>query len=336
MQRRRLVRLVATLFASVFSTLAYGPHAHALSLPIPTMFVFGDSIADIGNDLILTRRLGYVPAIPPSASPHLTYYQGRFSNGPVAVEYLWELISKNAPGSRKGLKPALSISRLGAGQSLNFAFGGSGTGISTRTPTGFVVPGLLGQVALFRAFNPTGSVAKPPLYVIVAGSNDYLFATPSAPALPANVVGNIAKAIQELYALGARNFLVLNIADLGSLPLLASQPLEVRQALSAASAEHNRLLAQTLSGLPGQLPNARLIPVDLAAAANSLPLGVDLATPALEMFAPGASACLFTNPATCPDVPTFDVSPAYFYWDAEHPTTTVHRLLGRVMYEALP
>jgi phospholipase/lecithinase/hemolysin len=345
MQSRRLVRLVATLFASIVSALAFGPHAHALTLKIPTMFVFGDSIADIGNDLILTRKLGYAPAIPPSASPQLTYYQGRFSNGPVAVEYLWELISRNAPGSKKALKPALSITNLGAGQSLNFAFGGAGTGISTRTPTGFVVPGLLGQVGMFRAFNPSGSVAKPPLYVIVAGSNDYLFATPSAPAQPATVVGNIAKAIQQLYALGARNFLVLNLPDLGTLPLLALLPnltLEERQALSALlsgqSAAHNELLAQTLGALPGQLPGARVIPVNLGAAAANLPPGINLETPALETFgfAQGISTCLFTVPAICPEVSTFDVSPTYFYWDAEHPTTTVHRLLGRAMYEALP
>ena len=61
------------------------------------MYVFGDSLSDTGNDFISTTAQRLVPAIPPSVSPYATYWQGRFSNGPVAVEYLWRLLGrKNA------------------------------------------------------------------------------------------------------------------------------------------------------------------------------------------------------------------------------------------------
>jgi phospholipase/lecithinase/hemolysin len=330
---RRCLVFLACLLASV-SSIALAPNARALSFSVPTLYVFGDSLADIGNDLILTKNPDGVPTIPPSFSPYRTYRKGRFSNGPLGVEHLWWRISKNAPESRKALKPSLSVKKFKAGQSLNFAFGGAGTGLSTTTPTGFTVFGLLGQVAMFRDFQPSPAVAAPALYVLIAGSNDYVFATPAAPPDPVAVVGNIARAIQELYALGARNFLILNVPDLGAVPLV---PPEAKAGLTYLSGVHNQLLAQTLESLPAQLEGARIIPFDLASAAQNAASGMNTTVPALETFAyPGLSFCLFTNPATCRDVPTFKVGASYFYWDAEHPTATVHKLLGDAMYDALP
>ncbi len=58
------------------------------------MYVFGDSLSDTGNVFAATTAQKMVPAIPPSAKPYATYWQGRFSNGPVAVEYLWQLASR--------------------------------------------------------------------------------------------------------------------------------------------------------------------------------------------------------------------------------------------------
>ena len=74
------------------------------------LYVFGDSLSDTGNDIILTKAQRISPAIPPSESPHRTYYKGRFSNGPVAVEYLWQSMQGEArhPSRRFYLKKALS------------------------------------------------------------------------------------------------------------------------------------------------------------------------------------------------------------------------------------
>src|ERR1700682_2529932 len=73
---------------------------------VDAFFVFGDSLSDTGNDFIATKfQLGLDPAIPPSESPHATYFQGRFSNGPVAFEYVWCALMQQAPCS--GLTPSL-------------------------------------------------------------------------------------------------------------------------------------------------------------------------------------------------------------------------------------
>jgi cholinesterase len=301
--------------------------------PFARMFVFGDSIADVGNTLILSQRSGLQPGIPPSTSPHGTYFRGRFSNGPVAVEYLWLMLSGHAPTTRRALQPSLSVTRLTGSQSLNFAFGGAGTGTSTVTPSGFPVPGLQAQVDMFAQMVRGTGLAKQALFVITVGSNDYLFAGLNGAIPPDQVVGNIATAIHNLYALGARNFLVLNLPDLGKLPLIQYSPYE--GALSQASALHNQLLAQRLAALPGELAGARMVLFDLVATAQSLPPGLFWLAPALDALSPGsgASTCLFVNPATCTDAPTFNVDPRFFYWDAEHPTTSVHSMLGYLMYQ---
>jgi phospholipase/lecithinase/hemolysin len=126
-----------------------------------------------------------------------------------------------------------------------------------------------------------------------------------------------------LYAEGGRTFVVLNVPDLGHLPLTSNRP-DWRK-LSALAEQHNALLAKTVSTLRAQLPGARLVLIDLQA--PPLPPGLEMTVPALELLAPGTSTCLFTNPASCPTV-SFDVDSRYFYWDAEHPTTATHVLLA--------
>ncbi|MEO6022145.1 MAG: hypothetical protein ABIP64_03340, partial [Burkholderiales bacterium] len=63
-------------------------------------------------------------------------------------------------------------------------------------------------------------------------------------------------------------------------------------------------------------------------------LGSTIPGPALEFLAPGFSACLLINPATCPDV-ELTLSLPFFYWDVEHPTTLLHSVLGSAMFGAL-
>jgi hypothetical protein len=80
----------------------------------------------------------------------------------------------------------------------------------------------------------------------------------------------------------------------------------------------------------------RIVLADLNQAAQIVP-GSELFIPALDAVAPGtgASTCLFVNPATCPDIATFQADSRYFYWDVEHPATATHKLLGQYLYQLL-
>jgi phospholipase/lecithinase/hemolysin len=295
------------------------------------MYVFGDSLSDTGNDFISTTAQRLVPAIPPSVSPYATYWQGRFSNGPVAVEYLWRLLGRKNAAE---VAPFLADQTMENKAGVSFAFGGSASGISNPTPSGFVVPGLLGQVDLYtKALN--GKKARPnALYTVWTGSNDYLQGITGDPY---TVVGNVAQAIRVLYASGARDFMVPNLPNLGRTPLILQQ--NQGAAFTQLTKAHNDLLEATLTSLSSSLPKARIVRVDVYALGEALlDSGVVSAdVPAVEFLAPntGAVSCLFTNPAACIDVPMTGALPPFLFWDVLHPTTQVHGAIGTAMMKAL-
>jgi phospholipase/lecithinase/hemolysin len=49
------------------------------------------------------------------------------------------------------------------------------------------------------------------------------------------------------------------------------------------------------------------------------------------------SACLFVDPATCIDMPSFvfNADFGFLFWDVVHPTTEAHRHLGEYMFQQL-
>ena len=300
-----------------------------------SFYVFGDSLADVGNIFLSSQALGLDPPVPPSASPHMAYYLGRFSNGPVAFEYLWERLTGQAPGSPGGLQPSVLFASLPPHAAVDFAFGATGVGVLDPIPGGFLAPGLLGQIQLFDDM-----LIVPPsehaLYAIITGANEYPVNDLSDPQ---DVVDGIAEGIRALYDLGARHILVSTLPDLSLIPVNLSNG----KLFSKLTKEHNRLLKQALHDLRAELDAVDLIEFDINdVVKKDVPRDTDRTTPALDVFYPPdlfppgfrMSLCIF-NPVTCLDAPTFDVGLQYSYWDAFHPTTAVHRLIGEAMYEAL-
>jgi len=115
------------------------------------MYVFGDSLVDTGNDLILTTALGEMPALPPSRRPNRTYFQGRFSNGPIAFEYLWALLNGQRVPSANGVVPSLEAPKVPRRGAVSFGFGASKTGYLTPIAGSPIpLPGLRGQVELLN------------------------------------------------------------------------------------------------------------------------------------------------------------------------------------------
>jgi phospholipase/lecithinase/hemolysin len=329
----RAPKTFALLALVVLTTL---PIAGQQAPTYEAFYAFGDSLVDNGNDYLVTQVLLQNPPVPPSTSPHRAYYNGRFSNGPVAFEYLWQILSGKAPGTKGSLQPFLSVQLLAKKEAIDFAFGGSGTSPIDTTPGGFTVPGLRGQVDLFRTLSILRKPSPKALYAIFAGPGDYFKTTPLTPD---QSVGNIVTSIRALYSVGARTVIVLNMPDLGSVPMFAGTPQSAP--LSALSAAHNAALATALASLQASLPSLRLIPIDINAVMQQLPPTMNPALPAVDALVPvpppgpPTSLCLFINPATCPNVPTFDVGLQYLFWDAQHPTTEVHRLLAQYLFQQL-
>jgi phospholipase/lecithinase/hemolysin len=324
----RLARLLCLVFAALMVSSAMAGQANYQAI-----YVFGDSLSDTGNDFAATTAQGMVPAIPPSVSPYKTYYKGRFSNGPVAVEYLWRLLARKNSAE---LTPYIVDPRLDKKASVNFAFGGAGSGEANLTPNGFMVPGLLGQVGLYNTALAGKKSNSNALYVVWSGANDYL---QNLEYDPYKIVGNVETAVRALYATGARDFLVPNLPDLGNTPLIKAQGAGAAATFTGFAKAHNALLSARLTALAKALPGSRIVKLDVFALGETL-VNTGLINddvPAIKFLSPnsGAEQCLFVNPAACVDVDDLGFLAPFLYWDVLHPTTQVHGVIGTAMYVAL-
>ncbi|WP_052736506.1 SGNH/GDSL hydrolase family protein [Aquincola tertiaricarbonis] len=333
MQYRKIVRLCAAVLAVGATTLAPLTQARAEGgRPVFTsLFVFGDSLSDTGNSLLLSQRVGQVPALPPSVSPHATYWQGRFSNGPVAVEHLWRAVG---PPKAADLQPFLAQPVLPAVGAVNFAFGGAISGGPLLPGNPSKVPTMLEQVGLFQqALGPRRARADG-LYVVWGGGNDYAF---NGATSPEPVVRNVVLAIQALHAKGARRFLVPNLPDMGLTPLARSQG--QAEASTLITKAHNALLAQQLATLSATLPGVKIVSLDVFKLGEALLAAglLSASPPALAVVSPNSPAvgCLFLNPMDCVDVPLDAPVPPVLFWDMAHPTTQVHGLIAMGMVQRL-
>jgi phospholipase/lecithinase/hemolysin len=331
-----MTKLFKILFLSVLGLAGIQQSANAgLLITYPKLYVFGDSLSDTGNDFLLTTKLfkplidaGYLPAdfpsVPPSVSPHKTYYKGRFSNGMVAVEYLCSALYICRI---QQLKPSESVANFVGESALNFAYGGSQSGISNITPGGFPVPGALGQTKSFiDAYQAKGkAVPHDALYLIWTGANDYLSGQNPDPAL---VVGNISQAIDALYSAGARKFLVPNLVDLGALPINHYFPVGTSTVLTALTKAHNTALASALQSLQHSRPGINLVTVDIYTLFDQLKVSLNIG------IGPGGDCLISATPYNCTDVVNFE-APGYLFWDIEHPTTVTHKLIALIMLKNL-
>jgi len=152
------------------------------------IFAFGDSLTDSGNTSLATG----------GAMPGASYYNGRYSNGPVWAEKLAGQLAL----------PGFSASLAGGN---DYAWAGA------YTQTGGSVPTVTQQAAGFIGAGKTFLATD--LIVVWAGANDFLLGGQLDPTIPA---GNLAGIISTLAGAGARNFLLPNLPDLGDTPELIS------------------------------------------------------------------------------------------------------------------
>ncbi|MES2715136.1 MAG: SGNH/GDSL hydrolase family protein [Pseudomonadota bacterium] len=298
MQKSPITRLVTTAAA----TLALGLSAlPAQAGPYTLLVAFGDSLSDAaGGD----NTFPFAPNEGGLVTP-APYTGGRFSNGKVAVEVLAESL---------GLAPH---------QTFQFAIGGA------RTGTGGAIAGtgLSNQVQFFATnLAPGLGDLSGGLFSVWAGANDFRDALALANPTTAfgTIFSNLSTHITTLYGLGARDFLLPNLPDVGLTPEgLASGN---SAAISMLSLGFNQALRDVYDQLEAQLLGADFHHVDSFAAQHALLAG-----------APGnglsntTAGCLLTLAGTPAGL---DCNSAFFV-DNIHPTTQVHQVLGEAMLAAV-
>ena len=250
------------------------------------VIVYGDSFSDNGN---LFRDLG-IPQPP--------YWNGRYSNGPVAIE---------------NLASALGV-RL-----FDEAWGGATTGVGdvidngTTTTLGYDnLPGVT------TSFNGTVNSFPPgllsaSLVVVWGGIND--FSTNGLTTLTADhAVSDIVAIVRVLQALGAKKILVPGIPDLGLAPLYRSE---------GKGGYANYVSDYFNQRLRMSLPQGVLY-YDTATLYRKI-----IKTPILYGLTNVAQPCYVNQGPVCHQ------PYQYLYWDLLHPTAHVHQIIARELALAL-
>ncbi len=288
--------------------------SHSAALDFEEIYIFGDSLSDPGNLFALSNN-----TFPPTPS----YFEGRFSDGPVWIDYL---------GDGLGLTPATlvqaSTNPLTAAQGINFAIAGANSDDTNSnnnnplTPPGTPpMPGLTSQLAGYSTFvNAVGASALDnPLHALWIGSNDYLGGGQTNPQV---VLNNIGNALTQLYDGGARTFLVGNLPPLGETPLgkiLASD------ALNAISAAHNQGLETLLEQFELTKPDAEVALFD----ANKVFTDIQADPTAFGFTTTGGCFSLSDLATNPPDLTTVQAcGETSLFWDDLHPSTKAHEALA--------
>ena len=305
------------------------------------IYVFSDSLSDPGNVYETTKSVQSFDNIfdldvPVTPSEPL-YYEGRFSNGLVWVENLaMELDVDLIPSTELAvIFPGLNINSpfnfsfdngfdltinsdfngRTTSESVNFAFGGAQTGEEGAGEYGDLIPGIQQQVEWFiedhqEADKKADSEA---LYIISGGRNDYSDSNPE----PEDIVDNIGEEIESLYEIGARDFLVSNLPDIGKIP---ATPPELADTFSGYTQTHNDLLEQTTEELRDSLTGANIVILDFNALYDDMlsnPSDYDLTNVTDPYLDPIA-----LTPTVGADVDE------YLFYDTVHPTAAVHDLVS--------
>ncbi|KAL0397969.1 UNVERIFIED_CONTAM: GDSL esterase/lipase [Sesamum calycinum] len=246
------------------------------------IFNFGDSNSDTG---------GFWAAFPAERPPNgMTYFKkpaGRATDGRLIIDFLAQALGQ--PFLSPYLQSIGSDYRHGA----NFATLAS----TVRLPhTSLFVTGVspfslaiqLNQMKQFKAkvdeLHSSGKANLPPpnifgksLYTFYIGQNDF---TGNLASLGINgvkqflpeVVSQIASTIKEIYALGGRTFLVLNLAPIGCYPaFLVELPHSVSDIDSSgcmisynkAVVDYNYMLKEALKETRKDIPDANVIYADI-------------------------------------------------------------------------
>ena len=265
------------------------------SEPFDRLIVFGDSLSDTGN--LYKRFLEIFPMSPP-------YFEGHFSNGPVWIDFI----------AKKYNIPSEAV--------YNYAFGGA-RAVQATLP----LPGLESQVDKYIATSNNQANAKS-LYVIWIGANDIVFdkqagVTPD----PAKMSQVITAQIEKLEQIGAKNFLILDLPNLGFSPEAFAtdkdnENTEYSQKLQKISQEFNSLLITSLQATSQKYQDLTLLSFDTytfleGAINNAQNFGI---TNTKDRCNP--------NWYATPLKPVCDKPEEYIFWDAVHPTSRAHEILA--------
>ena len=313
--------------------------------------IFGDSLSDTGR---LKSRLIVFPESP--------YWAGRFSDGPVWIDYFEAFnpiaIQNHSVGGaftvdHKSIPGEGVIDRIKEEGQL-FVSGSIELQVSDYIERQ-LTDGNLKAAALTTFLLWTGAndyISKEPITGVI---DTFLNSSKGAPGYKAMVDETILALegyIQRLYAIGARRFIIMDLPDLGKTPIVlqnetymkgnieqsdAQRRADLSRRLSVLSADHNIALGDMVSRVEETFPEIAIALVEtskhiakISSEPNGFDYGFDLNKSSKPLLIEGESKLIQNNCYTAGYLGTSkttavcDDQQSAMFWDVVHPTTFSH------------
>lgn len=274
--------------------------------PLNHIVIFGDSLSDNGNLYAYSHH--QIPPSPP-------YYDGRFSNGPLWVEFV----------ARKYF-PLQEMEHYFS----DYAFGGAGVGEKLMKDSALLT--LKKEVDTYLLANH-GKADANRLYMVWIGANNYLGLPPDPENTVSAVNEGIAQELNRLVKAGAEHVLVINLPDLGKTPFAHSY--SAQKPLTEFSIRHNAALQEKVTQLEHQYPAVQWLYFDVNQMFNEF-----LTHPDSFGFTNVTDACYKTS-GLLENLPADSLKmvtevqktesltcAGYLFFDAIHPTVLTHEMMA--------
>ncbi|KAJ0046139.1 hypothetical protein Pint_04104 [Pistacia integerrima] len=318
---------------------------------VPAIFVFGDSLVDVGNN-------NYLPlSVAKADFPHngvdfpTKKPTGRFTNGKNAADFLAEKVGLPSSPPYLSLKSNKNKAPLFL-TGVSFASGGAGIfngsdqtlhqSIPLPTQVEYYANVYKALVQQLGTSSAQQRLAKS-LFAIVIGSNDIFdysgksdLQKKNTPQQYVNLMATSLKGqLKKLYNYGARKFVFPGLGPIGCTPLqrVKDQTEECSKELSNWAAMYNEALKSMLPALQGELKGISYSYFDT----YNVMLNI-INSPASYGIKEVKSACcgLGKLKAKIPCVPVSTYCPNrsdHIFWDFVHPTQAVTRIFVDTIFD---
>ncbi|KAL5839226.1 hypothetical protein ACOSQ3_011932 [Xanthoceras sorbifolium] len=318
---------------------------------VPCYFIFGDSLADSGNNnhLITLARSNFLPY----GIDFPTGSTGRFTNGRTVFDMIGELL-----GLKAYLPPFSSAFTHDILKGVNYASGTAGildeTGKEMGDNISFniqilhhrcIVSHIIARLRSSNLYNDTAAQhLNKCLYTVVIGSNDYINNYFMPQYYPSShlftpqqfadlLIQDYSRQIMSLYDLGGRKFALFGVGNIGCTPnAINSYPTNGSgcvEEMNSAVQFFNEGLKSLVDEFNFSLTDAKFMFVNVSGLQSS-----NDSTSGFKVLNRGC--CQVVGESICiPSVNPCQNRSEYWYWDSFHPTEAADQFIAQRSYRAV-
>ncbi|KAJ4783010.1 GDSL esterase/lipase [Rhynchospora pubera] len=315
---------------------------------VPAVYVFGDSLADVGNNNHL--QLSLLKANYPHNGVDYPGRKatGRFSNGKNFADFLAQNLGVETSPPYLSL-PSKSNNTSVYLTGVNFASGGAG--ILNTTNSGACIrfdqqidyySAVYGVIVQQLGTTQAQDHLSKSVFAIVIGSNEllnYAKSNSASKASPQQFVDSLIPTLQgqlkRIYNLGARKFVLIGTGPIGCCPALREQnkTKECNAEGNSASVLYNKAVSSLLNEMRRQYSDMSYSFVD-----TSIVLNQYIQQPSAYGFTEVKSACCglgdLNAKVACLPVSTYCSNrSSHIFWDFYHPTEATARMVVATAFD---